>query len=218
MISQSDQLRDASSALAIDSRCVGFLGLNNLEARVEAISVFQLNSSCPESVQIHFETAKNLFLYALFVYRFHIVSEQYALISLEFALREHASNEGRERSPGLSRLLRGARATGLISNQRFVGRVRWASYLARKRRELEEFNEMHRRGIDTYILSDAVANPTEEDLNHDWLSAFIKHLPDIRNGYAHGSEQLHATVLWTFEVVSELINQIYPLETNLSRE
>ncbi|WP_198674766.1 hypothetical protein [Rhodoferax ferrireducens] len=35
-------------------------------------------------------------------------------------------------------------------------------------------------------------------------------LPAIRNTYAHGSSMLHSTVLGTFEIVTDLVNQLYP--------
>jgi len=53
-----------------------------------AVIDYRLNSTVPEEVVVHFETAKNLYLYAWFVFRFYPVAEQQALASLEFALRE----------------------------------------------------------------------------------------------------------------------------------
>lgn len=51
----------------------------------------------------------------------------------------------------------------------------------------------------------------DEDLqDYDYLSVLLKHIPSTRNDYAHGSDMLHNQVLHSFEVVSELINQLFP--------
>ena len=54
------------------------------------------------------------------------------------------------------------------------------------------------------------AVPEPQDYSDDALSIFIKTLPAIRNTYAHGSSMLHPTVLGTFEIVTDLVNQLYP--------
>ena len=51
--------------------------------------------------------------------------------------------------------------------------------------------------------------PNEEDLAFDWISHFAAHLPLQRNMHAHGSDLLYPNVLWTFEIVWELVNQLY---------
>lgn len=51
--------------------------------------------------------------------------------------------------------------------------------------------------------------PTVADLQHDWLGGFVKAIPPIRNDYAHGSSTLHHSVLHTFDLVCQLINQLY---------
>ena len=61
------------------------------------------------------------------------------------------------------------------------------------------------------MLDYSNVKPTEEDLNQDWLGGFLKAIPEIRNEYAHGSEMLYQTVLHTFSLVSQMINQLYPV-------
>jgi hypothetical protein len=48
-------------------------------------------------------------------------------------------------------------------------------------------------------------------LDSDWLGVFQETIPEIRNIHAHGSGHLYpAAVRHTFEMVSEIINQLYP--------
>src|SRR6266508_6112482 len=75
-------------SLARIDRRTGLSRSTTPEDQYEAVAYFVLNASVPEAVAIHFETAKNLYFYAWFVFRFYPLAEQQALGSLEFALRE----------------------------------------------------------------------------------------------------------------------------------
>jgi hypothetical protein len=55
--------------------------------RWDSIDQFRLLPTVPKGVRIHFDTARNLYLHGWFVYRFHVIAEQQALVSLEMALR-----------------------------------------------------------------------------------------------------------------------------------
>lgn len=181
-----------------------------------SIARFSLNPAVPAAINVHFETAKNLYLYAWFVYRFYPIAEQQVLASLEFALREclsefvarYKAKHRNGQEPGLGALLKHAIQQQIIRNEAFTCRDRWALELARGRYEHEKILEM----IDANLEIMAVDNPgvqaSEQDLNHDWLGAFLKFLPNIRNDYAHGSPTLYPSVLRTFEVAMEIINQL----------
>ncbi|RUO24455.1 hypothetical protein CWE09_11395 [Aliidiomarina minuta] len=60
----------------------------SLERNAKPIQEINLNDEVPDSVVVHFETAKNLALFAWHVYRFVPVAELHAFISVEFALKE----------------------------------------------------------------------------------------------------------------------------------
>jgi hypothetical protein len=49
----------------------------------------KLIDSVPEAVQSHFAQARNLLIYAWFHYQFGATAEHMALVTLEFALRQH---------------------------------------------------------------------------------------------------------------------------------
>lgn len=186
-----------------------------LAGQYDLIASFTLATAVPEDVAIHFETAKNLYLYAWFVFRFYPVAEQQALTSLEFALNKRLAEAHKKRypkagPPGLSTLLSHARDVGLIRNEALNGRDRWALGLARRRYSDEQMRKMQESGLDELVFDDSHVVPTEADLQYDWLDNFVRTIPRIRNDYAHGSSTLHHTVLHTFDVVSQLINQLYP--------
>ena len=223
-LAECEALRSIDSLCLPDSRNESFVrfdncsGLRSVTAQdqLDDVACFVLGSGVPESVRVHFETAKNLYAYAWFVFRFHAVAEQQALASLEFALRERLVAEvarnplkGRRRPRGLNAWLEEARVRGVISNERLSWREAWALGRARSRAEFEQIEQMRRLGLTSMQFDYSDVRPSPDDLQHDWLGVFIDSLPKIRNAYAHGSALLHPTVLRTFEIVSELINQLF---------
>lgn len=123
IINPADALRTPRDVCLPDPRMAHHP--NDLEKRWRAISALELTPAVPETVAHHFETAKNVLLYAWFVYRFHMVAEQYVLTTLEFALRERLSRDNfisvtDDWIPGLKLMLSKAREQGLISNDRFA--------------------------------------------------------------------------------------------------
>lgn len=224
-VAQCDALRTPEQASQADARSEGFALIDatgirtvTLTDRYEDIRSFELNPAVPHSIRVHFETAKNLYLYSWFVYRFFPVAEQQALTSLEFALRERLppledTAKGKPKIEGLALRLRRARDLGLIRNEGLQIRVRVAMRRARERYEHESLEEMIRTGVTEMVLDDSRIEPGEHDLSGDWIGRFIESLPKIRNEYAHGSHMLHSTVLGRFEIVCDLINQLYPNES-----
>lgn len=217
-IPSCDALRDAESAVQPDARSTSFVVLDqegirplSLHDRQQQIARFVLGRAVPKEIRVHFETAKNLFLYAWFVYRFHPVAEQQALASLEFALRERLSDGGSAGGGlrGLSALLKQARSRGLIRNEQIRRRAQWAIELARARYRHDMTIQMIRDNVDEMVLDDTNVQPSEDDLAYDWIGAFITSLPQIRNAHAHGTGMLYPNVLRTFEIVADLIDQLY---------
>lgn len=221
-----EALRPPEYACAPDPRTRNLVVLNpeaatseptTLEIQHARISRFLLTEKTPEHVRVSFETAKNLYLYSWFVFRFYPVAEQHALVTLEFALKERFADFVRDNytakgrsSPGLSALLRHGERSGVLSNSKFRSRGIWAAARARERNFSETVREMERLGVEKMIVDESVIAPSEEDLKYDWLEQFISSIPAIRNEYAHGSRTLRHSVLPTFEYVTELINQLFP--------
>jgi hypothetical protein len=98
--------------------------------------------------------------------------------------------------------------SGLITNDRLTHKDLWAQRLADRRRSIEQVEFMAKHQLQELMVPDTPAVPTEDELAHDWLNDFVERLPHLRNEYAHGSQTLHANVLMTFQIVSDLINQL----------
>jgi hypothetical protein len=206
MIDSADQVRNAANVRAADPR----MQHQSLEQRINFIAQFMLSERVPEEVRIHFETGKNLFVYAWHAYRFHMVAEQHVLATLEMAARLRlAAQPNSFHTRGLSALLRAARAADLIANQRFVALPEWALERARWRYDMAEIERMHREGIDECIVDHSSVVPNEDDMSYDWLEHFISTLPGLRNMHAHGTSHLYPNIGRTFEIVVELINQLF---------
>lgn len=222
-IDVSDCLRAPDSVCDPDPRSRSLVRLDkrtgDVYSRVladqhRAIDFFRLNETVPSRVAIHFETAKNLYLYAWFVFRFYPVSEQQALASLEFALRERfpgfvKEQHSRKRRLGLKKLLNHAIENEYVKNEMISIRERWAWQRAETRHSYGKIQEMMVAGLESMERNESEVTVTQEDLNCDWLGIFKENIPKIRNQYAHGSGELKHTVLHTFELVSEIINQLY---------
>lgn len=222
-ISECDQLRLPDIVCDPDPRTHVYMKFDTttgqtspriIKDQYELIACFVLNDAVPEDIAIHFETAKNLYLYAWFVYRFYPVAEQHALGSLEFALRERFPDFVREQSKkrgfGLKKLLNHAIENSHIKNEMFTTRKRWAWQRAEMRHSFERMRKMQEAGLKCIEWSESEIVVTQDDLECDWLGIFKETIPKIRNNYAHGSGHLLPTGLHTFEMVVELINQLYP--------
>lgn len=131
-VNPSDQLRDPQAALKPNARSDftvafrpdGSVSKMTLLDRHQMIAEYVLVDSVPQTIRVHFETAKNLYLYAWFVYRFYPVAEKQALASLEFALRERLTvwlleTHGAEvKIPrGLSKLFAKALTENFLTNE-----------------------------------------------------------------------------------------------------
>lgn len=226
-ISPADQLRNASTAHECDARSLttvairadGAISMISLDERHCEVAAFTLHANVPLDVRIHFETAKNLYLYAWFVYRFYPVAEQQALAALEFGLRTrlamlHPAKYGPNSTwiPSLSKMLETARKDGLISNAGMRATERWAMLRARNRVSDHATRRLIESGAEFIEFDPDSAVPEPQDYSADALSIFIETLPAIRNALAHGSSMLHPTVLGTFEIVADLVNQLYPVD------
>jgi hypothetical protein len=110
---------------------------------------------------------------------------------------------------GLSNLLTKAVSEELIANEGLRANERLAIERARQRATLERIREMQARGLDEMEYDESTIEPLPEDYAHDSLNIFSQTLPSIRNTYAHGSAMLHSTVLSTFEIVTDLVNQLF---------
>ena len=204
-------------------------GERPLDIRDQHASIrrFNLNKGVPEDVVFQFETAKNLYLYAWFVFRFYPVAEHQALACLELALRKQFEKalmkERLERSkkhepskkiqkPSLRPLLRYAISHNHIRHEGFQRWHEAARRRAEHRYQIEKVDEMYKKGLSSIDCDYSEVMITDADRNWKYLDILQEKLPELRNLYAHGTSNLDNQVLGTIEAVSEMINQIYPVE------
>lgn len=227
MVDETEQLRNPTDIHNPDARTLNIVVIDSsnqlprsvtIQDQYDCISYFILNTNVPENIAIHFETAKNLYLYAWHVYRFYPVAEQQAFGTLEYALRtrlpeyvERFKKVKCGREPTLHSLLKHAKETQILKNDLFPSKDRWATQIAKDRFCEQMYAKAREQGLTEFEYDDSHVIPTEEDLNQDWLSNFIKVIPKIRNDLAHGSSSLRHSVVHTFDVVSSMINQLYPV-------
>lgn len=149
-----EKLRPAALVCEPDPRSIAFVRIDratgtarSVELRDyhEAIALMTLHLGVPEDIVVQFETARNLYLYAWFVYRFYVVAEHHGLACLELALRDRLQAEistgvmhCRGKSPTLKPLLKYAAEHGLIRNEGFQAWRNRGLTRSRARVEMEE--------------------------------------------------------------------------------
>lgn len=213
----ADRLRDSSTAMQPDPRTVTWAAPEppSLAAHHAGVSAIQISSAVPEPVAIQFENARNLYLYAWYVYRFYMPATAAALAALEFGLRERLRTTLPEKEQGkklmLKRLLRLAVDKGLVRNEGFRRWHHAAQVSARERISLEALKAMIDNELDSleYQIPE-FPEISPEDQHWDLVRGLPDSLPTIRNELAHGSSMLTNHVLGTIELVAEILNQLFP--------
>lgn len=180
------------------------------------ISQYTFSESVPEKIRIQFETAKNLYLYAWHVYRFYPVAEHHALICIELALRERFEKEipkkryyPRSKHPMLKALLKYAFDEGYLINENFKMWNQHVDFQARQRYQREKLQELIDSGEDELEYDDLAYEIKDEDRDWDYVEHLVESLPFLRNNYAHGNTSLQKQVLISFQIASEIVNQVY---------
>lgn len=202
-----DPLKPLSELCKPDERQQFFLGdISDGHAELSAIV---LHDCVPASTRQMFETAKNLSLYAWFVYRFHPMSELAGWLALENALLEKMTQEGLrkpddKRSPGLRRLLERAMSDGWLTEERIPGRLAIARARVSERKTFEAIQQEN----------EFVAEPTEDEVRQEaatmqLLPTMCRAAANLRNSMAHGSNRLHPNSRTTLRVTAGLINQLF---------
>lgn len=155
-----------------------------------------------------------MYLYACFVYRFYPVAEHQSLACLELALRERLKEEIRigkikGKRPTLYPLLKYAVEHELVRNEGFSAWQNRAEIRRRARVEMEKMKEASEKGLTEITWEESDIKTAAEDLDWDCVKMLPDLLPMMRNEYAHGSTELHNWALRSFQIVSEIINQLY---------
>ena len=113
------------------------------------IAQFVLSSAVPEKIITHFETAKNIYLYSWYVYRFYPVADLHVKTTLEFALKEKIGRGNLRdacksvgKRAGLNGYILYAIDQGLVRNEGFKRWWNCALMKAEHRASLDLIREM----------------------------------------------------------------------------
>lgn len=220
MDNHPDYLRTPETVCKPDRRSptTSFLGNQPLTVAYQhgVIADISLHKNVPDDIRIQFETTKNLYLYAWFVYRFYPVAKHHAYTCLELALRERfeaellaAGVKKREFGPGFKQLFKYAVKNGYVKNEGFELWRRQTEQRAKRRSESVMWEEAQRNGLNEITFYETQYEIKDEDRDHEYVELLIESLPWLRNHYAHGSTSLDNQALGTIRLVAEIINQIY---------
>lgn len=83
----SEEFRSPDNVLKPDVR-TGMMGANSIEQFHANIKGYQLGEHVDEKIRIQFDTVRNLYLHAYYVYRFFPIVKHQLYVTLEHALRE----------------------------------------------------------------------------------------------------------------------------------
>lgn len=174
------------------------LNAEDIRERLESYS--RLHDDVPERVRTQFEVARNLMLYAYFVFEFQTQAQLQAYAALEYALGEKFGFPAREVKRGdeikkipimLKELLRRAVTEGLIVPERLPS---------------FEYANRSRKWFANFYGGEYVPLTPEE-----WLSMSQNHITDLRNHIAHGKPYLYLNGAFRhIEICADIINVLFP--------
>lgn len=165
------------------NRETGIKRERTLHDHYSAIEPIQLVTTVPQSIQEHFNTARNLLAYAWFVYSFLPVAQMHAFSSVEYAIRVKSGKKLM-----LKKGLELAIKEHWITDKGF-------RYFKVKQQDPEG------------SLPDARSSDSED------VQAYCKILSDafpyIRNELAHGNPMIYPGGLVELAICADLINQLF---------
>lgn len=153
----------------------------SIESHHAAVYLLILNDAVPENVRIQFETTKNLYLYAWFVYRFYPVAELHAYTCLELALRDRFGADLGKNRPGLRRLLEHAVNKGVLKNENFEVWRRTTAFRAKTRAMHEQLEMMEQLGLNAVEFDETSVVITDKDRNHDYVGNVLEDMPNTNS-------------------------------------
>ncbi|MGH7484389.1 MAG: hypothetical protein ACREMY_02145 [bacterium] len=192
-----------------------------LEKRHEALASITLNRAIPLPVARIIETAKNLSLYAHFVFRFHPVAQLLGYIALEVALKEkwQASN-GKpvdKDHQTLKPLLDHALEKHWITTETF----KWARETAAHSAKIKKLNTLYEQlpagGFPPPVASEEDIQKELDSYAH-WATGWAEAASDARNRSAHGDLHSLDQSEGPLRLIVEAINGMFVGNTEVTDE
>lgn len=220
----SEEFRTPENILQPDVR-TEMMGVQSIEKFYENIKSYQLGEHVDEKIRVQFDTIKNLYLHAYFVYRFFPIVSHQLYVTLEHALREcigekqlndfrksknkQLPKKGPKFSRGLKLCMTYIVENELIKNEDFSA---WQH--GKKQRSEQVYSRKISEVIDSKNLDSYEWNEDEIDYEnvvyeYDYLKVVLESTTGIRNSLAHGSSMLSPTPIIEFDIASTIINKVY---------
>jgi len=149
------------------------------------VSDMKLHDGVPEKIRSHFEMARNLLIYSWFHYPFHMAAWLYALISVEYALKEKI---GKDNMIFKDMLAKAVKEKWIIADN--------FSHIQIRIKNMQELGEVY-------------YGPVETDMFKHYCDSLCKSIPYFRNEMAHGSTMLFPGTSHDVRICSEIINQLF---------
>lgn len=178
----------------------------------EQLAEIELGESVPNEVREQFETAKNLALYAGFVYDLNPAAELHGYLGLEAALNARADQAGQKpKRSGLKALLKHALAESWIRQDKMKLLRTMAAGRVRQRKSFEAIEKMRTTGAHSIEIDDPTdAEILEEMDTMQVIDAICDAAVSLRNALAHGERILHPHSVASLRTTADLINQLWP--------
>jgi len=172
------------------------------------VAKLALSDSVPKDIRVSWDTTKNLFLYAWYVYRFFDVARLHGATTVEFALRlalerETGQKFKESKSPGLRKLLERALKRELIRPAEFSARQRALAGVAQHNK-----TQAMIRAAASEPTRSAFAD-TIPETDECFVQRILESLPVIRNTFAHGTFALLGPASKALELMRNLINRLF---------
>ncbi|WP_404339629.1 hypothetical protein [Pseudoalteromonas mariniglutinosa] len=220
----SEEFRTPENILQPDVR-TEMMGVQSIEQFYENIKSYQLGQHVDEKIRVQFDTIKNLYLHAYFVYRFFPIVSHQLYVTLEHALREcigekklddfrkSKNKQLPKKGPKLSRGLKLC-MTYIVENELIKNEDFSAWQRGKKQRAEEVYSRKISEIIDSKNLDSYEWNEDEIDYEnvvyeYDYLEVVMESAAGIRNSLAHGSPMLSPTPIIEFDITSTIINKVY---------
>ena len=169
----------------------------SIEQHHALVAGYSLHEGVPKTVAQHFESARNMWLYAFFSYRLLQVALVQMHVAGEAAVKERAKREGINiKSATLEKLL------DIAIERRWLLDVNFEVTADRPQRESEQLEMLRFMGVE----QEPFVGPLHEQ---DYAKGLVKAFRQIRNSLAHGEVILKPNLSWEFTAVRDLINQLF---------
>ena len=220
----SEEFRSPRNVMKPDVRSA-MIGANSIEQLHTNIKDYQLGEHVDEKIRIQYDTVRNLYVHAYYVYRFFPIVKHQLYVTLEHALREcigektldkYRKDKNKQMSKNSPRFTRGLKLCmtyvvehNLIKNEDFSVWKRGKEQRAEEEYQKKILDIMISENLESYEWNEADIDYENVNYDYNYVNVITETTAGLRNSLAHGSTMLSPTPLVSFDIVSTVINKVY---------